>query len=84
MSNNVIQLTETQLKDLVKQGVTEALTMLGVEVDDPIEMQRDFQHLREWRLAVAAMRKRGLLTLVGILVTGACGAAYIGLRGLGN
>lgn len=79
--NKVIQLTEIQLKDVVKDGVMEALMMLGIEADDPLEMQRDFQHLREWRLAVAAMRKRGLLTLVGIIVAGTCGALWIGLKG---
>lgn len=77
-----IVLTEIQLKKLVTEGVDDALTRLGVDAGNPIEMQKDFQHLREWREATHAIQKKGLLTIVAILVTGACAALWLGLKGM--
>lgn len=81
MPDNVIQLTDGQLKMVVKDTVTETLTMLGMEADDPLEMQRDFQHLRGSRMAVAAVRKKSIVTLVGIVLAGACATLWMGLKG---
>lgn len=77
--SDVVQLTEGRLRRIVKEGVTEALTTLGVDANDPIEMQKDFQHLRAWRLATAKIRMKAMLTVVGVIVVGACAAVWIGI-----
>jgi len=82
MQDRVVQLTEAQLKDLMEDAVNDALLKLGVDSQNPIEMQKDFQHLREWREATAAMQKRGLLVVVGVIVTGGCAALWLGLKGM--
>ncbi len=80
MNDRVVQLTERELEDVIERSVSETLTKMGVDVDDPLEMQADFLHLREWREATESMKRKGLLTLFGILITGACGLAWLGLK----
>lgn len=79
-----ISLSEDQLKDLMKQAVNETLTSIGIETTDPLEMQRDFQHLRDWRMAVDAVQGKSIMTLIGVLVAGAAGLAWLGLRAVFN
>ena len=78
----VVTLTEAQLKEIVSGAVTETLIKLGVDVSKPIDMQRDFQHLREWRMATQALQERGMLALLTLLVAGAAAAMWIGLKGM--
>ncbi|MEE8608986.1 MAG: hypothetical protein V3S55_15385 [Nitrospiraceae bacterium] len=83
MSNEVIQLTQDELRQIVEntvdKAIEETLTRFGIDVDDPLAMQADFRAMREWREASAAIRKKGLMTLVGILVTGSCAMLWLGL-----
>lgn len=79
-----ITLTESQLRELVSEGVEEALTRMGMDAKNPLEMQKDFQHLREFRQATHAIQKRGLLVIVSILVSGICAAAWLGFKGMIN
>ena len=82
MSDRPIQLTERELRGLMEKAVSDAFTKLGIDASEPIEMQKDFQHLREWREATHAVQKKGLLTIAAILVTGACAALWLGLKGM--
>lgn len=75
-----IQLTRGELKALLQEAVTGALVKLGMDIEDPLEMQRDFQHLRDWRIAVGQARSKGFLTVVGILTAGVLAALWVGLR----
>lgn len=79
-----ITLTESQLRDIVTEGVDEALTRLGVDAKNPMEMQKDFQHLRDWRQATQAIEKRGLLGIVGILISGLAALIWIGFTKVMN
>ncbi|UQM93918.1 hypothetical protein vBSmQDWS359_01 [Stenotrophomonas phage vB_Sm_QDWS359] len=54
--------------------------MLGLKVDDPIEVQKDFQHLREWRSTTDSIKRKGMLTIIGIVVSGLAAAAWMGVR----
>ena len=67
-------------RELIKETVHETLLSLGLEIDDPIKMQKDFQHLREWREASESLKSHGLTTLVGILLAGMIGAIWIGIK----
>jgi hypothetical protein len=62
-----VKLTEAELRDLIKTTIHDTLLQIGIENSSPMEMQRDFQHLREWRQASEAAKRKGLLTIVGIL-----------------
>lgn len=79
---SIIQLTESQLKDLIVESVSDALTTIGVDTKQPLEMQKDFQHLREWRRATSEIQKKSLLVVVGLLVSGMCAATWLGLKAM--
>lgn len=71
-------MTEAEIKALVertaaeaaRQAVKEILVALGLNVNDPFEVQADMQHLRSWRRSMNTVKKQGLVTAVGIVVAG--------------
>lgn len=74
-------MTEGEIHEVVRQAVHETLTSLGVDLDDPFEVQRDFQYLRSWRRAVETVRNAGLKASVGVVVTGALGLLWAKITG---
>lgn len=84
--SDTITLSRQELEELIREqsreGVMQALTLMGVDTKNPLEMQRDFQHLREWRTTSESIKSKGLLTIVGILVAGGGAAFWIGLKEL--
>lgn len=75
-------LTPEEARALIREAVREAFLMLGVKVDDPIEVQKDFQHLREWRTTTDSIKSKGMLTIVGIAVSGLVAAFWLGFKEL--
>lgn len=75
-----IILTVDQIRELVKETVAETLTTLGVDVKDPLAMQRDLKAVRDWRLTTEGIKRKGMLTAVGIVVTGAIAVFVLGIR----
>lgn len=73
-------MNEQEAKRLIVATVEETLTKIGIDHEDPIEMQKDFQHLREWREASAAIKKKGMLTAVGVIITGVLAAVWLVIR----
>ena len=74
-------MTEHEIRKIVAETVDQTLTRLGVDTENPIELQRDLQHLRDWRLAAAAVKRQGLISAVGIIVAGILGLMWLGLKG---
>jgi hypothetical protein len=62
------------------QIVRETLMQMGADPSDPIEMQRDFQHLRQWRTAGENLKRQGTMTLLGIFITGTVALLLVGVR----
>lgn len=79
-----IILTKDEIRHLICQGVEDAMTKLGMDASNPLEMQRDFQHLRDWRLSVQSAKAKGILAVVGVLVSGMIGALFLGVKVLLN
>lgn len=73
---------EDDIKRIVSETVKETMLLLGVKIDDPVEMQKDFAHLRKWRGAVETAQSTSMLTVIGILVTGTLGALWIGFQSM--
>lgn len=80
----MINITEDELRKIVSETVKETLTAIGIQHEDPVEMQRDFTHLRDWRKAVDTARSTSMLTILGILVTGLMGALWLGITSMVN
>lgn len=68
-------------KEAAKQAVRETLITLAVDVDDPLETQKDFQMLRDWRRSAETVKKQSLVTAVGILTAGILGAIWLFIKG---
>lgn len=76
----VIHISESDLHRMIESTVETTLVKMGVDYKDPQGMQRDFQHLREWRTTVEAVKKKSIVTLVGTLITGIIALVVMGLN----
>lgn len=75
-----ITLTETQVRKIIKESVAETLVSFGVNPKEPVELQKDFSFLREWRITTDTVKKRGLFTIIGMLVAGGLTLLWMGLQ----
>lgn len=69
-----------ELRGVVSEAVKETLTQLGIQSDHPIEMQRDFQHLRQWRRAGEDLKSKGFVVLMTIFLTGLISMLLLGVK----
>lgn len=76
-------MTENDMKKLVAETVAETLLKLGIDTDDPLELQKDMQHLRAWRESMATVRRQSLITAIGILTAGVLGLIWMAVAGKG-
>lgn len=67
---------ETIASAAAEKAIDGFLIRLGVDVTKPLEMQRDFAHLRKWRQSVDAVSSVSLKVIVTTLVTGTLGVIY--------
>lgn len=74
-------MTRSDVRQVVREAVQETLLTLGVDAKNPLTVQQDMHFIRELRTASEKVRSRGLLVLVGILVTATMGALWIGIKG---
>jgi len=72
-------LSREDLREIIKETVDETLVRLGVASDDPLDMQRDFQFLREFRLATEKVKTKGMFAAVGAIVVAILGVLWMGL-----
>lgn len=81
-------MTESEVKriaaEAARAAVEETFLRFGLSIDEPLEVQRDFQHLRSWRSSVDTVKKQGLITAVGILTAGLIGLIWMAIRGNGS
>lgn len=75
-----VQLTRDELKGLMAEAVQDAFTKLGVDTSKPFETQKDFAHLRKWRVAVDSATNKGFLAVLTILIGGLMGALWLGIQ----
>lgn len=71
---------QTPRRVIIRQAVHETLAELGVDHDSPLEMQKDFQHLREARTTMEAVRNKGVLTILVFLITGFVALISLGVK----
>lgn len=71
---------EALSRDLIIKTVQHTLTQLGVDSEDPLEMQKDFQHLREWRRAGEEIKSKAGLALITTLMGGIISLIVLGFK----
>ena len=74
MKKHDVTMTEEEFKKVIASTVKETLTNLGCQTDDPIEMQKDFGHLRKHRESTDAVRKNAWVKGIGFLLLVGLGA----------
>ncbi len=77
-------MTEDEIRELVESTVLRTFERLGLDAEDPIQVQRDFQFMRDWRLSSESVKAKALVAAVGILVAGAMGALFMGIVSMFN
>lgn len=78
--NQPVVITLEDLRIVTREAVEQTLMTLGVDVKNPLQMQQDFARLREWRLAMDGVRRRGLKAVSGLLISGLIAALILGLK----
>jgi hypothetical protein len=84
METTMAGMSKRELREVVSETVRETmrdtLKGLGLDVDNPLEVQSDFQALRDWRLLIKSARHRFIIVTVGIVVAGAFAAIWAGIK----
>ena len=79
-----MSLSADEIEQIAAKAVRETLLAMGLNTADPdslIELQKDFAYVRAWRESVDAVKQKGLLVAISIIVTGAAGAVWMAVRG---
>jgi len=74
-------MNEAEIRKIVAETVEQTLTRMGIQAADPIEVQRDMQHLRSWRTSTETIKRQSLLTAIGVLTAGVLGIIWMAIKG---
>jgi len=75
-----VAMSHAELNSVVAEAVKQTLVQLGVDTSDPLAMQRDFQHLRQWRESGEDLKRKGTLALLGIFLSGLASLILLGIK----
>lgn len=101
MDEHIKALMQQVADEAAGKAVAQTLTSLGVDANDPFEVQKDMQalrelrdmmtseefkadmmHLRKWRKAMDGVQNKGMLTVVGLAVSGIGAALWLGFQAM--
>jgi len=68
------------VNDAVRLAVKETLITLGMDATNPLGLQQDMAFIRDLREGTEKIKARGLFVLVGLLVTAAVTAVWLGIK----
>ncbi len=75
-----VTLTPEEVSHMVAEAVRQTLLQMGIDTSNPIAMQRDFQHLRQWRESGEDLKRKGTLAVMGIFLSGLGTLIILGFR----
>ena len=75
-----VAMSRAELNSVVAEAVKQTLIQLGVDASDPLAMQRDFQHLRQWRESGEDLKRKGTVALLVIFLSGLVTLLLLGLK----
>jgi hypothetical protein len=75
-----VVLSKSELKDLMKETVTETLTGVGFDMRNPLEMQQDLAYLHEWRHTTESIKSRAIMVSVGTIMVGSISILWLGIK----
>lgn len=65
---------------VVLRTISTILTSFGINDDEKKEIRADFTHLRRWRKASEQVQRVGIVTAIGIIMTGVLGMLWAGFK----
>ena len=71
-------------EEAADRAIGKLFLTLGVDLSDPkavIAFQDDLRFLASWRESTQAVKRKALLTAVGVIITGAIGYLLLAFRG---
>jgi len=75
-----IALVEKTAEEAACKAIQKTLTMLGIDPKNPVEFQKDTAHLRVWRKRMESLEEKGLLIILGAVVSGTLAVVWIGFK----
>lgn len=67
---------------VVLKTIATILTSFGINEDEKNEIRADFSHLRRSRKATERVTSMGIVTAVGILISGILGMLWLGFKAM--
>lgn len=80
MNEEVREIVRATAKEAADEAVRQTLLTLGIDMSNPLEMQADFRHVREWRKSVATVKKQGMMTAIAIITAGVLGLIWTAIQ----
>ena len=81
MTQPVHPLSKEELREVVREAISESFLSIGMDPSDLVSLQKDMAYIRTLRLAKERMSMRALGTIVTILITGAFAGLVVYLTG---
>jgi len=80
VSRERVVLTKEELRQLIRETVSETFLALGVDIKEPIEVQADFLFIHTCRKNLETIKNHAFYALVFILLSSMLGAVWYGVR----
>jgi hypothetical protein len=80
MNDSDLKVLESTVKKASLDGMKQTLLSMGFDIENPIEMQKDFAHLREARQAREQVTRIVKRTVIGVSISGLITIVIIGIK----
>ena len=74
------EMTEQQINSIVAKAVEAALVKMGIDCEDPIEMQSDMVFLRKFKKSCDAIGSKIVMVIVGVATLAILGGVFVAIR----
>ena len=74
-------LAKVAAQTAAREVLRELFVALGVDIDDPTEVQKDMAFIRDWRESSEAIKRQGVVALAIAFVIGLAGLVWAALKG---
>ena len=85
MDQNPPRRGDTSIDETVERSVRQTLLQIGIVTTNDADMretQKDFAYLRDLRLGSSAMKNKGILAIIGIVITAIATLIWFGLNAM--
>lgn len=81
MDNETRALISEVADEAARRAINDVFVALGMDHQDPIQMQKDMAWVRDTRVTMEKVGARATMTIVGVIVVGVCLAVWKAMGG---